>query len=33
MPNVSGINDARYQNGINPSDAVGLGQEQNSRDT
>jgi len=28
MPNVSGVNDARYQNGINPSDAVGLGQEQ-----
>ena len=28
MPNVSGINDARYQNGINPSDAIGLGQEQ-----
>ncbi|MEO0404792.1 MAG: hypothetical protein AAF193_07975, partial [Bacteroidota bacterium] len=28
MPNVSGVNDSRYQNGINPSDAVGLGQEQ-----
>ncbi len=28
MPNISGINDARYQNGINPSDAIGLGQEQ-----
>lgn len=28
MPNISGVNDARYQNGINPSDAVGLGQEQ-----
>ncbi|MDA0732919.1 MAG: carboxypeptidase-like regulatory domain-containing protein [Bacteroidetes bacterium] len=28
MPNVSGVNDARYQDGINPSDAVGLGQEQ-----
>ncbi|MDA0912782.1 MAG: TonB-dependent receptor [Bacteroidetes bacterium] len=28
MPNLSGINDARYQNGINPSDAIGLGQEQ-----
>ena len=28
MPNISGINDARYQDGINPSDAVGLGQEQ-----
>lgn len=28
MPNISGVNDSRYQNGINPSDAVGLGQEQ-----
>jgi len=28
MPNISGINDARYQDGINPSDAIGLGQEQ-----
>lgn len=28
MPNMSGINDARYQNGVNPSDAVGLGQQQ-----
>lgn len=28
MPNASGINDARYQDGVNPSDAVGLGQEQ-----
>ena len=28
MPTISGINDARYQNGINPSDALGLGQEQ-----
>ncbi|MGB0248559.1 MAG: carboxypeptidase-like regulatory domain-containing protein [Flavobacteriales bacterium] len=28
MPTISGINDARYQDGINPSDAVGLGQEQ-----
>jgi len=28
MPNISGINDARYQDGINPNDAIGLGQEQ-----
>ena len=28
MPNISGVNDSRYQNGINPSDAIGLGQEQ-----
>ena len=28
MPNASGINDARIQDGANPSDAVGLGQEQ-----
>mgnify|MGYP002629804923 FL=1 len=28
MPNASGINDARNQDGINPSDAVGLGQQQ-----
>jgi TonB-dependent receptor len=30
MPNVSGINSARYQDGINPSDDIGLGQEQRS---
>lgn len=28
MPNVSGVNSSRYQDGINPSDEVGLGQEQ-----
>ncbi|MGB1032493.1 MAG: TonB-dependent receptor domain-containing protein, partial [Flavobacteriales bacterium] len=28
MPNISGVNDSRYQNGTNPSDAIGLGQEQ-----
>lgn len=28
MPNLSGVNDARYQDGVNPGDAVGLGQEQ-----
>ncbi len=30
MPNVSGVNSSRYQDGINPSDDVGLGQEQRS---
>lgn len=28
MPNISGVNSSRYQDGINPSDEVGLGQEQ-----
>ncbi|WP_306639720.1 TonB-dependent receptor [Sanyastnella coralliicola] len=31
MPNVSGVNTARYQDGINPSDEIGLGQEQRSQ--
>jgi TonB-dependent receptor len=31
MPNISGVNDSRYQIGINPSDEVGLGQEQRTQ--
>ena len=28
MPNISGVNNSRYQDGINPSDEIGLGQQQ-----
>jgi TonB-dependent receptor len=28
MPNVSGVNNSRFQDGINPSDEIGLGQQQ-----